>query len=166
MSAYRLERRKMGWLVNWKGFGRKQLWPKRDTISAFALEGLRKSTKRRNQDSRCRCLDSNPAPPMYEYRALPLHQSAGFAQFVLIVLHRWLHLFLHKRTICGGLLTLKNVPNFVASLKCRSTKQGCHMSWSCKILRGDMLRNTARVKATSTPSNQLRPEGFHFLWDS
>jgi hypothetical protein len=34
-----------GWIMNWKGFGRKQSWPKRGTFPKFTMERLRKATR-------------------------------------------------------------------------------------------------------------------------
>jgi hypothetical protein len=39
-------------MINLKGYGRKQWWPNFKVLSDISLEGLRKTTKKFNQDSR------------------------------------------------------------------------------------------------------------------
>jgi hypothetical protein len=51
-----------GWLINWKGLGRKQYWPNQGTIPEW-LEGLRKPTKALIEDSRCLGRDSSREDP-------------------------------------------------------------------------------------------------------
>jgi hypothetical protein len=47
------------WTMNWKGFGREQLWPNPGTIPSFTWSNWGKSSRILNQDSQCHGLDSN-----------------------------------------------------------------------------------------------------------
>jgi hypothetical protein len=58
-------------MMNWKGFGRKQLWPNQGTI---CLEEMRKPTTNLYQDSWRPGQDSNEEPTEYKFRVLPLDQ--------------------------------------------------------------------------------------------
>jgi hypothetical protein len=52
-------------MMNWKGFGRKRPWPNVRFYSKIRLEGLRKTMKNLNQNSRSPDRDLNLAPPEY-----------------------------------------------------------------------------------------------------
>jgi hypothetical protein len=73
-SVARLHSRMVGWLMNWKGLGRKRSWLNRDTISAFVWRDTttRETTKRLTPDSQCSGRDSKRTPPEYETRTSPL----------------------------------------------------------------------------------------------
>jgi hypothetical protein len=56
--------------MNWKGYGRKQLWSNLRSCSGICLEGLRKTTEALGQDSQSPGWDLNPGPPKYEVGVL------------------------------------------------------------------------------------------------
>jgi hypothetical protein len=53
-------------MMNWKGFGRKWLWPNLRYYLGIHLEGLMKTMIILSQDSWSPSQDSNPGPPEYE----------------------------------------------------------------------------------------------------
>jgi hypothetical protein len=54
------------WMMNWKGFGRKQSWPSIKVLSRHLLGGTGKNTKILSEDSRSLGWDLNTGPPKYE----------------------------------------------------------------------------------------------------
>jgi hypothetical protein len=56
--------------MNWKGCGRKLLYPNLRYYPGIYLEGLRKTTKTLSQGSRSSGLDLNSQPPEYEVAVL------------------------------------------------------------------------------------------------
>jgi hypothetical protein len=54
-------------MMNWKEFGSKLSWP---NFKAPTPEGLKRTTKNLNQDSRSPGQDMNPEPPEYEAEML------------------------------------------------------------------------------------------------
>jgi hypothetical protein len=67
--------RRMGrWLMNWKWFARNRLQPNQGTIPISASTDWEKL--RKTSVNRCPGRDSNPVPPEYRSRALPICQPA------------------------------------------------------------------------------------------
>jgi hypothetical protein len=52
--------------MNWKGCGRKQLWPNLRYYPGICLEGLRKIMENLNQDSQSMGRDLNSGPPEHK----------------------------------------------------------------------------------------------------
>jgi hypothetical protein len=65
----------VGWLMNWKGFWRAIMAQLRYYLG-ICLEGVRKITVNRSQDSWCPGRDLNWVRPKYKFSAIPLHQPA------------------------------------------------------------------------------------------
>jgi hypothetical protein len=63
-------------MMNWKGCGRKGLWPNGRYYPSTCMNGLRKTTKNISQDSRPPGRDLNPGLP--EYKALCLNIEINY----------------------------------------------------------------------------------------
>jgi hypothetical protein len=61
-----IQHRMIGWLMNWKGCGRKRSWPNWMYYPYICLEWLREHKKYFNQDNRSLGRDSKQRPPEYE----------------------------------------------------------------------------------------------------
>jgi hypothetical protein len=59
-------------MINWKGCGRKWLWPILKYYPSISLEELRKATQNFSQDSKSLGQDLNPRPSEYEAGVLTM----------------------------------------------------------------------------------------------
>jgi hypothetical protein len=62
----------VGWKMNWKGCGRKQLWLNQGTTPAFTWREWGKPRKKISHSSLCPGWGLNQASPKHKYKALPL----------------------------------------------------------------------------------------------
>jgi hypothetical protein len=92
------ERRVVGWLMNWEGFGRKRSWPNRVITQVFAWKCWGKPRKT-YQYSRCPGQNSNQAPPdcvleRYRYSNLlcTIQLYACFQEYYLVLRRTTPHL--------------------------------------------------------------------------
>jgi hypothetical protein len=53
-------------MMNWKGFGRKQVWPSFKVLSQYLPGWTEENHKNLSQDSQSRGQDTNVGPPEYE----------------------------------------------------------------------------------------------------
>jgi hypothetical protein len=71
-------------MKNWKGCGRKRLWPNLRYYPGICLDGLSNTTKILSQDSRSPDRDLNPKPPECEAGVLTAQRRRSVVAFCCV----------------------------------------------------------------------------------